>query len=119
MLPALSYSQSKSDNYPKQTVINGDTVVILKLQQAIEMNESFLELQAQIDSINAVTDTLQSVVIVKQNENKNLQYQYNIASRDLDRKYIRQHRIEVGRDIFLSVSMITGFVIVANFLNQQ
>ena len=68
MLPTLSYSQSKSEKYPKQTVINGDTVVILKLQQAVEMNESFLELQAQIDSINSIADTLQSVVIVKQNE---------------------------------------------------
>lgn len=119
MLPALSYSQSKSDNYPKQTVINGDTVVILKLQQAVEMNESFLELQAQIDSINSVADTLKSVVIIKQYENENLQYQYNKASRDLDRKYIRQHRIEVGKNIFLSVSMITGFIIATNFLDQQ
>lgn len=119
MLPALSYSQSKSEKYPKQTVINGDTVVILKLQQAVEMNESFLELQAQIDSINAITDTLQSVVVIKQYENENLQYQYNKVSRDLDKRYMRQHRIEVGRDIFLTVSMITGFVIVTNFLNQQ
>lgn len=119
MLPALSYSQSKSEKYPKQTVINGDTVVILKLQQAIEMNESFLELQAQIDSINSIADTLQSVVVVKQFENKNLQHQFNVATHQLDRKYIRQHRIEIGRDIFLTVSMITGFVMVTNFLNQQ
>ena len=119
MLPALSYSQSKSEKYPKQTVIGGDTVVILSLSQAVEMNESFLEMQSKIDSINSVADTLKSVVILKQYEAQNFEWQFNNATRELDKRYIRQHRLEVGRDIFLSVSMITGFVMMANYLNQQ
>ena len=119
MLPALSYSQSKSEKYPKQTVINGDTVIILSLSQANEMNQSFIEMQAKLDSINSVADTLKSVVIVKQNEAQNFEWQFNNATRELDKKYIRQHRLEVGRDIFLSVSMITGFVMITNYLNQQ
>ena len=119
MLPALSYSQSKSEKYPKQTVIGGDTVVILSLSQAVEMNESFLEMQSKIDSINSLKDTLESLVVLKQYEVQNINYKFDRVNKQLDRRYIKEHRLEVGRDIFLSVSMITGFVMMANYLNQQ
>ena len=119
MLPALSYSQSKSEKYPKQTVIGGDTVVILSLSQAVEMNESFLEMQSKIDSINSVADTLKSVVILKQYEAQNFEWQFKKAKRDLDKQYVREHRLEVGKDIVLCLSVVTGFVFVTDWLNQQ
>lgn len=116
-LPALSYSQSKNDKYPKQTVLGRDTVVILSLTQAVEMNESFLEMQSKIDSVNSVVDTLKSVVIVKQSKTEQLQHQFNVATSQLDRKYKREHRINVSRDIFVTISVVTGFVMIVNVLN--
>ena len=118
MLPALSYSQSKNDRYPKQTVINGDTVVILRMHQAVEMNKSFLELQSQLDSINSVADTLKSVVILKQYEVQNINYKFDRVNKQLDKRYIKEHRLEVGKDIVLCLSVVTGFIIVTDFLNQ-
>jgi hypothetical protein len=114
----LSYSQSKSEKYPKQTVINGDTVVILSLSQAIEMNQSFMEMQAKIDSINAVADTLQSVVIVNQSKNVSLQRKVDVATRQLDKKYSRQERLQVVGDVILGTSAFVVFFLIANQLNQ-
>ena len=37
MLPSLTYSQ-----YPKQTIINGDSVVIMTTKQAVKMNQVFI-----------------------------------------------------------------------------
>lgn len=118
MIPVLSYSQSKSEKYPKQTVINGDTVVILLLSQANEMNQSFMEMQASIDSINAVADTLQSVVIVNQSKNVNLQRKVDVATRQLDKKYIRQERLQIIGDVIIGVSGVVVFFLITNQLNQ-
>jgi len=118
LAPALSYSQSKSEKYPKQTVINGDTVVILTLHQANEMNQSFMEMQAKIDSINAIADTLQSVVIVNQSENVSLQRKVDVATRQLDKKYIRQERFQVVGDVILGTSAFVVFFLITNRLNQ-
>ena len=119
MLPALSYSQSKSEKYPKQTVIGGDTVVILSLSQAVEMNESFLEMQSKIDSINSLKDTLESLVVLKQYEVQNINYKFDRVNKQLDRRYIKEHRLEVGKDIVLCLSVVTGFFFVTDWLNQQ
>jgi len=118
MLPALSYSQSKSEKYPKQTVINGDTVVILSLSQANEMNQSFMEMQAKIDSINSIADTLQSVVIKEQSHTNDLQNQVEVATQRLDKQYIRQHRLDVAKDVILGTSAFVVFFLISNQLNQ-
>jgi len=119
MLPALSYSQSKSEKYPKQTVIGADTVVILSLSQAVEMNESFLEMQSKIDSINSFADTLKSVVILKQYEVQNINYQFDKVNKQLDRRYVKEHRLEVGKDIVLCIGAVTGFIIASDLLNEK
>lgn len=118
MLPLLSYSQSKSEKYPKQTVINGDTVVILSLSQANEMNQSFVEMQAKIDSINSIADTLQSVVINKDSQNENLQVQLIQTENRLDKQYIRQERFQTVGNVILGISAFTAFFFLANELNQ-
>ena len=118
MLPALSYSQSKSEKYPKQTVINGDTVVILSLSQANEMNQSFMEMQAKIDSINSIADTLQSVVINKDSENKNLQVELIQTENRLDKRYIRKERFDTVGDVILGVGIFATFFLITNHLNQ-
>lgn len=117
-LPALSFSQSKSEKYPKQTVINGDTVVILSLSQAIEMNESFMEMQAKIDSINSIADTLQSVVVVQQSKTTDLTKQIEQTTRRLDKQYIRQERFQTVGNVILGISAFTVFFFLANELNQ-
>jgi hypothetical protein len=119
LLPGLSYCQSKSDKYPKQTVINEDTVVILSLRQALEMNESFLQLQAELDSINSIVDTLTSVVVLKQNENITLHTNFNIVNKQLNGKYFKQHKLEIARDITVGVGLITTFFFVTNFFHEQ
>ena len=118
LVPALSYSQSKSEKYPKQTVINGDTVVILSLSQANEMNQSFMEMQAKIDSINSIADTLQSVVIKEQSHTNDLQNQVKVATQRLDKQYIRQHRLDVVKDVILGTSAFVVFFLISNQLNQ-
>jgi len=58
LVPTLSYSQ-----YPKQTVINGDTVVIMLLEQADEMNKTFLRQNEKIDSLVYRVDTVESLYV--------------------------------------------------------
>jgi hypothetical protein len=118
MIPVLSYSQSKS-KYPKQTIINGDSVVILSLQQAIDMNNSFLKIQAQIDSINAVADTLESVVLIKNSETSNLQYKLESSANRLSKYYVRRHRLEVMGEVIVCVSAFALWAIVTNILNTK
>lgn len=60
LLPAISYCQ-----YPKQTIINGDTVVIMLRTQADEMNQTFLEQNSQIDSLRSNIDTIESLYVQK------------------------------------------------------
>ena len=118
MIPVLSYSQSKS-KYPKQTIINGDSVVILSLQQAIDMNNSFLKIQAQIDSINAVADTLESVVLIKNSETSNLQYKLESSANRLTKYYVRRHRFEIVGEVIVCVSAFAFWAIVTNTLNTK
>jgi hypothetical protein len=119
MLPALSYSQSKSEKYPKQTVINGDTVVILSLSQANEMNQSFMEMQAKIDSINSIADTLQSVVINKDSENKTLQVELIQTENRLDKQHIRKQRFDTVGDVILGIGIFTTFLFITkHHMNQ-
>lgn len=119
MIPVLSYSQSKSKKYPKQTIINGDTVVILSLQQAVDMNQSFLKIQAQIDSINAVTDTLQTVVSLQSSETINLQQKLESSTNRLSKYYVRRHRLEVMGEVIVTVSAFALWAIVTNVLNTK
>ena len=118
MIPVLSYSQSKS-KYPKQTIINGDSVVILSLQQAIDMNRSFLEIQAQIDSINAVADTLQTTVLIQNSETTNLQQKLESSANRLTKYYVRRHRFEIVGEVIVCVSAFSFWAIVTNFLNTK
>ena len=118
MIPVLSYSQSKS-KYPKQTIINGDSVVILSLQQAIDMNRSFLEIQTQIDSINAVADTLQTVVSIKNSETTNLQQKLESSANRLTKYYVRRHRFEIVGEVIVCVSAFAFWAVVTNFLNTK
>ena len=118
MIPVLSYSQSKS-KYPKQTIINGDSVVILSLQQAIDMNRSFLEIQTQIDSINAVADTLQTVVSIKNSETTNLQQKLESSANRLTKYYVRRHRFEIVGEVIVCVSAFAFWAVVTNFLNTN
>lgn len=118
MIPVLSYSQSKS-KYPKQTIINGDSVVILSLQQAIDMNQSFLKIQAQIDSINAVADTLESVVLIQNSETSNLQYKLESSANRLTKYYVRRHRFEIVGEVIVCVSAFAFWAIVTNTLNTK
>lgn len=118
MIPVLSYSQSKS-KYPKQTIINGDSVVILSLQQAIDMNQSFLKIQAQIDSINAVADTLESVVLIQNSETSNLQYKLESSANRLTKYYVRRHRFEIVGEVIVCVSAFSFWAIVTNVLNKK
>ena len=119
MLPALSYSQSKSEKYPKQTVIGGDTVVILSLSQAVEMNQSFMEIKSKIDSVNSINDSLQSVVICEISENDKLREEVIYSYQLINKEYKKEHRLEVGKDIVLCLSVVTGFFFVTDWLNQQ
>jgi hypothetical protein len=57
-LPISSYCQ-----YPKQTVINNDTVVIMLLEQANEMNQTFLRQNVLIDSLVYRVDTVESLYV--------------------------------------------------------
>lgn len=57
-LPISSYCQ-----YPKQTVINNDTVVIMLLEQADEMNQTFLRQNKLIDSLVYRVDTVESLYV--------------------------------------------------------
>ena len=118
MIPVLSYSQSKS-KYPKQTIINGDSVVILSLQQAIDMNQSFLKIQAQIDSINAVADTLQTTVLIQNSETTNLQHKLETSTNRLSKYYIRRHRLNVAGEVIVCVSAFVCWAVVTNFLNTK
>lgn len=118
MIPVLSYSQSKS-KYPKQTIINGDSVVILSLQQAIDMNRSFLEIQAQIDSINAVADTLQTTVLIQNSETTNLQQKLESSANRLTKYYVRRHRFEIVGEVIVCVSAFAFWAVVTNFLNTK
>lgn len=118
MIPVLSYSQSKS-KYPKQTIINGDSVVILSLQQAIDMNQSFLKIQAQIDSINAVADTLQTTVLIQNSETTNLQHKLETSTNRLSKYYIRRHRLNVAGEVIVCVSAFVCWAVVTNTLNKK
>ena len=118
IIPALSYSQSKS-KYPKQTIINGDSVVILSLQQAIDMNQSFLKMQAQIDSINAVADTLQTTVLIQNSETTNLQHKLKTSTNRLSKYYVRQHRLNVGGEVIVCVAAFVCWAVVTNTLNKK
>jgi len=112
------YCQSKSDKYPQQTIINGDTVVILHLSQAIEMNESFMSMQRKIDSINAIADTLETVVLKEESKVNDLQKQLNTSVNLLDKRYIRKDKIKIIGDTIIGVVAFTAFFIVANELNK-
>ena len=118
IIPALSYSQSKS-KYPKQTIINGDSVVILSLQQAIDMNQSFLKMQAQIDSINAVADTLQTTVLIQNSETTNLQHKLETSTNRLSKYYVRRHRFEIVGEVIVCVSAFAFWAVVTNTLNTK
>jgi hypothetical protein len=118
IIPALSYSQSKS-KYPKQTIINGDSVVILSLQQAIDMNQSFLKTQAQIDSINAVADTLQTTVLIQNSETTNLQHKLETSTNRLSKYYVRQHRLNVAGEVIVCVAAFVCWAVVTNTLNKK
>ena len=118
MISLQSYSQSKS-KYPKQTIINGDSVVIISLQQAIDMNQSFLKIQAQIDSINAVADTLQTTVLIQNSETTNLQHKLETSTNRLSKYYVRRHRLEVMGEVIVTVSSFALWAIVTNILNTK
>jgi hypothetical protein len=118
IIPALSYSQSKS-KYPKQTIINGDSVVILSLQQAIDMNQSFLKMQAQIDSINAVADTLQTTVLIQNSETTNLQHKLKTSTNRLSKYYVRRHRLNVAGEVIVCVAAFVCWAVVTNTLNTK
>ena len=118
IIPALSYSQSKS-KYPKQTIINGDSVVILSLQQAIDMNQSFLKMQAQIDSINAVADTLQTTVLIQNSETTNLQHKLKTSTNRLSKYYVRRHRLNVAAEVIVCVAAFVCWAVVTNTVNTK
>lgn len=105
LVPALSFSQSKNE-YPKQTTINGQKVVILKLEQAIEMNESFLEMQAKIDSINNHATTLETVVVRSEDKRYRTQRDFN----EMVYKMQAQKRYYLKQDLKIA----GGFLIVAS-----
>lgn len=60
LIAPLLFSQS---TYPSKTVINSDTVCVISIEQAKEINVTYLEL----DQCMEVSDTLKSI-IVKQNK---------------------------------------------------
>ena len=61
MLPSLIYSQ-----YPKQTIINGDSVVIMTAKQAVKMNQVFISknqiIDIKTDSIKLLTNSVDSLI---------------------------------------------------------
>ena len=60
MLPSLTYSQ-----YPKQTIINGDSVVIMTTKQAVKMNQVFISknntIEIKSDSIKLLSNSVDSL----------------------------------------------------------
>lgn len=60
LIAPLLFSQS---TYPSKTVINSDTVCVISIPQAKEINVTYLELDQCIE----VSDTLKSIII-KQNK---------------------------------------------------
>jgi len=112
------YCQSKSDKYPQQTIFNGDTVVILRLSQAIEMNKSFMSMQRKIDSINAIADTLETVVLKEESKVNDLQKQLSTSVNLLDKRYIRKDKTQIIGNTIIGVVAFTAFFIVANELNK-
>lgn len=117
LIPSLSYSQSKS-KYPKQTIIAGDTVVILSLQQANEMNLSFLQMQERFDSINSIADTLKTVVLNEQFRTKDLERIVAKTELKLENRYIRQERLAVTGNVILSISVFAVFLFVTSEMNK-
>jgi hypothetical protein len=89
------------------------------LQQAIDMNQSFLKIQAQIDSINAVADTLESVVLIQNSETSNLQYKLESSANRLTKYYVRRHRFEIVGEVIVCVSAFAFWAIVTNTLNTK
>ena len=58
MQPLLNYSQS----YPTQRIEGKDTVVVMTLEQAREINEVFATLRGQKDSLITYVDTVKVTV---------------------------------------------------------
>lgn len=82
------------------------------------MNESFMSMQRKIDSINAIADTLESIVIEEESKVNNLQSQLNQSENLLHKRYIKKDRLQIISNTIIGVVAFTGFFIIANELNK-
>lgn len=113
----MSYSQSRINKYPKQTVISGDTVVIVSLYQANEMNERFLTLQNDLDSLNNIADTLNTAVLCEIIENDSLREEIVYSYQLINKEYKKERRNHNMKETFILIGILISFTIVGIHLN--
>ena len=82
------------------------------------MNKSFMSMQRKIDSINAIADTLETVVLKEESKVNDLQKQLSTSVNLLDKRYIRKDKTQIIGNTIIGVVAFTAFFIVANELNK-